>query len=169
MDYLLKRSHRKTLALEVTRDMQVIVRAPWQVSQRQIDDFMADRADWLARALAKQVQALERHPEPTESELSCLLEQARQVIPPRVAYYAALMGLVPTAVKVNKARGRFGSCSAHNRLNFSCRLLRYPMAAIDYVVVHELAHIVHKNHGPAFYALVESILPNYRERRGLLR
>lgn len=56
-----------------------------------------------------------------------------------------------------------------NGLCFSWRLMQYPPEAVDYVVVHELAHIVHKNHGNAFYALIGSVLPDYPARRALLR
>lgn len=86
-----------------------------------------------------------------------------------MAYYSARMGLVPTGLKVTSARRRYGSCSGKNSLCFSCFLMRSPMEAIDAVVVHELAHIRYKNHGPEFYALVESILPDYRTRKALLQ
>ena len=86
-----------------------------------------------------------------------------------VAHYAARMGVCPCGITVTGARTRFGSCSPKNRLCFSWRLMQYPDAAIDYVVVHELAHIVHKNHGAAFYAAIASVLPNYQDRIRLLK
>lgn len=79
------------------------------------------------------------------------------------------MNLYPTGLKITSARTRFGSCSGKNSICFSWRLMDYPELAIDYVVVHELAHIVHKNHGPQFWALVERYLPDYRARRAMLR
>ena len=79
------------------------------------------------------------------------------------------MGVQPAGIAITGARKRFGSCSGKNRICFSWRLMAYPEAAIDYVVVHELAHIRHKNHGPDFYAFVQEILPDWRERRALLR
>ena len=94
---------------------------------------------------------------------------ARDHIPKRVEYYAALMGLRPAWVKITGAKKRFGSCGPENGLCFAWRLMRYPEAAIDYVVVHELAHIVHKNHSPAFYKLIERYLPDWRERMALLK
>ena len=81
----------------------------------------------------------------------------------------SIMGLTPAAVTITGARKRFGSCSASNRICYSWRLMQYPEEAVDYVVVHELAHILHKNHGKAFYACVEEVLPDWRERRRLLR
>lgn len=72
-------------------------------------------------------------------------------------------------MRITAARTRYGSCSGKNSLSFSCFLVNYPDQAIDLVVVHELCHIRVKNHGPAFYALLEQYLPDYRERRQLLR
>ena len=63
----------------------------------------------------------------------------------------------------------FGSCSGKNRLSFSLYLMAYPETAIEYVVVHELAHIRHHDHSPAFYREVEAYLPDWRARRALLR
>ena len=74
-----------------------------------------------------------------------------------------------SGITITAARTRFGSCSPKNRLCFSWRLMAYPEEAIDYVVVHELAHLVHRNHGPEFYALVASILPDHKQRRALLK
>ena len=72
-------------------------------------------------------------------------------------------------VTITGAEKRFGSCSARNSICFSWRLMQYPDEAVDYVVVHELAHIQEKNHGRAFYALVGRYMPDWRERRALLK
>lgn len=79
------------------------------------------------------------------------------------------MNLYPTALKITSAKTRFGSCSGKDSICFSYLLMRYPDEAIDYVVVHELAHIKHKNHSKAFYTLIEKYLPDYKEREKLLK
>ena len=86
-----------------------------------------------------------------------------------MAYWSEATGLVPTGIKITAAKKRYGSCSGKNSLCFSWRLMLYPPEAIDYVVVHELAHIRHHNHSPAFWAFVEQTLPDYRQRQSLLR
>ena len=105
----------------------------------------------------------------TEEEIAVLREKARTYIPARVKYYSERMGLFPSAVKISSAAARFGSCSAKNSLNFSYRLMQYPAEAIDYVVVHELAHIKHHNHGKEFYALIGQYLPDYKKRIEILK
>ena len=79
------------------------------------------------------------------------------------------LGVTPTGIKITSAKKRFGSCNGKNSICFSLYLMQYPQAAIDYVVVHELCHIRHHDHSPAFYRLVESVLPDYKERERLLR
>ena len=79
------------------------------------------------------------------------------------------MGLIPTAVKISSATKKFGSCSGKNSLNFSYRLMMYPPEAIDYVVVHELAHIKHHDHSKDFYKLIEQFMPDFRQREVLLK
>ena len=158
--YELIRSGRKTLALEITRDCRVVVRAPRRLSQARIDDFVASHAGWIARHLEQQRR---------RAEIGALKEKARQVLPPKIAYYSEKMGLFPTGVRITSARTRYGSCSGKNSLCFSCFLMNCPDAAMDLVVVHELCHIQVKNHGPDFYALLEQVLPDWRERKKLLR
>lgn len=167
--YRLVRSSRKTLSLEITQDCTVLVRAPSRLARAKIDEFVAAHADWIDAHLQAQRERALRNPEPTAEEAQALVDRARDILPARVAHYAHRMHVVPTGLKITGARKRYGSCNSRNSLCFSYLLMRYPDAAIDYVVVHELAHIVHKNHGPDFHALVESILPDWRARRALLR
>lgn len=166
--YTLIRSSRRTLSLEITRELTVQVRAPLRCPREEIDRFVQRHENWIAVHLEKQRQRMETHPEPTEEERQALIDRARRVLPERVAHYAAIMGVQPSGITITGARRRYGSCSGKNRLCFTWRLMAYPDEAIDSVVVHELAHIVHKNHGPDFYALVKSVLPDYDQRKKLL-
>lgn len=168
MDYVLIRSDRRTLALEITREGGVVVRAPRRCPQGEIDRVLKSRADWIAVRTERQKERIAARPEPDGVLRAALAEKAAEELPARVARYAGRMGLAPAGVSITGARKRFGSCSAKNRLCFSWRLMQYPDEAVDYVVVHELAHIVHKNHGPQFYALIASVLPDYKARRKLL-
>jgi len=94
---------------------------------------------------------------------------AKSHITQRVKFFTPQMCVTPTAVKINSAMRRWGSCSSRKSLNFSWRLIMADDAIIDYVVVHELAHIKEMNHSARFWAVVEGILPNYRERKYKLK
>ncbi|MFO7878670.1 MAG: M48 family metallopeptidase [Bacteroidota bacterium] len=86
-----------------------------------------------------------------------LREEARDVLPERVWKFADQHHLKPASVGITNAKTRWGSCSSKNRLNFSVYLMMLPDELIDYIVLHELAHTVHKNHGPHFYALLDKL------------
>ena len=167
--YEIIRSRRKTLALEITRDCRVLVRAPMRLSAAAIKAFVEKHAGWIDRHLARQrKQAASAPPEPTVEEIAALKAAARAILPEKVAYWSHRMGVTPTGIKITTARKRYGSCSGKNSLCFSCFLMNCPEEAIDLVVVHELCHIREKNHGPRFYALLSHYLPDHAERKKLL-
>ena len=168
-EYELIRTNRRTLALEGTPDCRVVVRSPMRVSRKRIDEFVSAHVEWIETHLSRQRARRESHPEPTEEEQQELIRRAKEILPGKVAAYSAVMGLYPAGITITGARKRFGSCSGKNRICFSWRLMAYPEAAIDYVVVHELAHIRHKDHSRAFYDCVARVLPDWRERRELLK
>ena len=168
-DYTLIRARRRTMSLQLDRDGRAVVRAPYGVKKEFIDRFVAEHEVWLARAREKQQNRRLAHPEPTDEERKALLARAKEYLPMRVDYWSGIMGLTPTGLKITSARTRFGSCSGKNSLCFSWRLMQYPPEPIDYVVVHELAHILHHDHSPAFYALIERYMPDWRERMKLLK
>lgn len=167
--YELIRSRRKTLALEITRDGRLLVRAPLRCSQARIDAFVGAHAAWIEKHVAIQRErAARRPPAPTAADIEALKARARAELPEKIAYWSEKMGVTPTGFRVTTARKRYGSCSAKNSLCFSCFLMNCPEEAVELVVVHELCHIREKNHGPRFYALLERVLPDWRERKNLL-
>ncbi|MCL2808250.1 MAG: M48 family metallopeptidase [Coriobacteriia bacterium] len=87
----------------------------------------------------------------------------------KVTYYAKHLNVVPMAVKINGAKTRWGSCSSKMNLNFSWRLIMADEATVDYVVVHELAHLIEMGHNERFWAIVASVLPDYKERQKQLK
>jgi len=90
---------------------------------------------------------------------------AKAHIANRVSTYAAQMNVTPAEIKINNAMKRWGSCSSKKSLNFSWRLIMADDSVIDYVVVHELAHLVEMNHSSQFWAVVAGILPDYPARK----
>lgn len=96
-------------------------------------------------------------------------EKARELIVQRVLYYGSFFDSKPLAVHIKEQKKRWGSCTYDNKLLFNWRCIMARSEALDYVVVHELSHMVHKNHSPAFWQLVETILPGYRQEKKWLK
>ena len=117
----------------------------------------------------RQAKRREKMPDIREEDKAFYVKKAKAILPLKIDQYAERMGVQPAGLTVTSAKTRFGSCSGKNRLSFSWRLMAYPEAAIDYVVVHELAHIRYKDHSRAFYGFIESILPDYKDRIRLLK
>lgn len=165
------RSDRTTVALEITKELTVRIRAPKHATDAELYAIAEKHTQWIEKhmEIQKRRQSARTAYDLTEEDAEALKKLARQVIPPKVEYYAKLMGVKPKSVKITSAHTRFGSCSGQNGLCFSYILMRYPEEAIDYVVVHELAHIKHHNHSRSFYALVGKYLPDYKRREKMLR
>lgn len=98
-----------------------------------------------------------------------LRKEARAWVTERIAFYAPRMGVEPTGLKITSAATRWGSCNGRNSLCFSYRVACLPQALLDYIVVHELAHIREHNHSDRFWAEVGRFMPDYAERRAQLR
>lgn len=88
--------------------------------------------------------------------------EAKQFLPQRVAYFAKKFGFTFRNIVIKNSRTRWGSCSATNNINLNLHLMRLPAHLRDYVILHELAHTVEKNHGPHFWALLDRISGNAR-------
>ncbi|MBM7556838.1 M48 family metallopeptidase [Halanaerobacter jeridensis] len=94
---------------------------------------------------------------------------ADQKIRERVKKYQEQIGEAPNLIKVKKQKKRWGSCSSKRNLNFNWKLIMAPMSVVDYLVVHELAHLKYPNHSKEFWQLVEAVIPNYEEKQEWLR
>ncbi|MBF0097426.1 MAG: M48 family metallopeptidase [Magnetococcales bacterium] len=108
------------------------------------------------------------------TELQTVLEQwfrqqASLYLPVRLQAWAARMGLQYQRVTIRNPKSRWGSCSSLGSINLNWRLIWVPVCLGDYVLVHELSHLRHMNHSPAFWRVVASFVPEYQEYRRRLR
>ncbi len=169
MDTQIIYSDRKTIAIEVNKAGRVTVRAPFGTSMKLISAFVEEKKPWIETTVEKMREREKAHPKKSEEEIKALIRRAKEELPPIVERYSSLMGVKPTHFSVTRATTRFGSCSGKNAISFSCFLMDYPYEAIEYVVVHELAHIKQHNHSKKFWAEVDNILPDRKEREKLLK
>ena len=166
---ILVRSSRRSMCIEVKSAKEVIVRAPMKTSLAVIDKFVRQRSAWIEKALERATARENKTPHLSPDEMKKMKREALVYFNERIEYFSDLTSLYPKKISVSVAKKRFGSCSADNKIRLSVYLMFYPKEAIDYVVLHELAHIKHKNHKKQFYALIEKYMPDYKERIKLLR
>lgn len=98
-----------------------------------------------------------------------LKRETLRIVEEKVMRYKVLFNIIPKEIKVKKLKSRWGSCSYDNVLVFNSKLIMFRNEAIDYVVIHELCHMIHKNHSKDYWALVKNIMPNYEEEHKYLR
>lgn len=204
------RSRRRSLALIVTPQAELVVRAPLIMPRIVINNFIRRKINWIKRKIeAAQLQNQGFKPkqfvngedflylgktyrlkiveskniaisdflefprkfltQPKENLTEWYKLEAKERFLESAERYAQIMGLKYSKLKVSSAQKRWGSCTASNTLNLSWRLILAPQEIIDYVVVHELAHIQEKNHSCRFWNKVAAILPDYRLRKKWLR
>lgn len=96
-------------------------------------------------------------------------QKAEKKIPDRIKFYAPKMGVSPNDIRVMELQGRWASCSSNGGLNFNWKCSMASLKSLDYIVVHELAHLIVPDHSPAFWHIVEKVMPDYQERIGWLK
>lgn len=166
------RSGRRTLSVEISRDLRVIVRAPRHLPEREIARFLVERSGWIEsrlEAARRRLALASDTPKLSEEEMRELRSRAMETIPPRVEHYSSLLGVSCGHISYRFQRTRWGSCSSKGNLSFNCLLELCPPEVLDYVVVHELCHRRHMDHSARFWAEVELMLPDYMARRTWLR
>lgn len=129
---------------------------------------MLQHKKWIEKHLAV-IADKKSSAELSDDEIAGLKAAAKAFIPERTEYYAEILGVKPTGIRITSAAKRYGSCSSRNSLCFSYRLMLHPKEQIDYVIVHELAHIKEHNHSPAFYKIIARYMPDYKDRIKALR
>lgn len=159
------RSKRWTIAIEVKKDLRIVVRVPLEMKDNDIQRFVMEKQRWIEKHLQIVKKRNEEKETPfTVEEIHALADAALKDLLQRVAKYAPIVGVTVGRITIRNQRSRWGSCSAKGNLNFNCLLMLCPEEVRDYVVVHELCHRKELNHSPAFWSLVECVLPGYKEQ-----
>lgn len=159
------KSDRHTVSIEVRPDGKVTVHAPKRMTYREIEKFIEEKSGWIEKTIAKYNTVLPAEIIPyTDAELKEMTDTAKRIIPPRVEYYAKLMGITYGNITIRHPKTRWGSCTSKGNLSFNCLLTQVPPEILDSVIVHELSHRKEMNHSERFYAEILKIMPDYHER-----
>jgi len=164
--YTLTRKRIKNWNLRV-REGQALLSVPLRVRDAQADEFVASRADWILRALERQSQRGRQPLEqlPRQQCADILIRAVERVYP-----LAAALGVAHPQLRMRKMKSQWGNC--HYRqgyITLNTALASCPEGLQDYVALHELVHFLHPDHGPGFYAVMDSLMPDWKQRRKALK
>ncbi len=168
MEYTLIYSDRKTISISV-KDGKITVRAPKGTSKSIIESFITKNKKWVETHIEKEKARIDKFEALSNDDIKKIKKDAKGYLSQRTAYYANIMGLKYGRITITSAKTRFGSCSSKGNISYSYRLMLYPELARDYVVVHELAHLVEMNHSKRFYSIIEKYMPDYKLRKRMLK
>ena len=168
MEYKVIYSIRKTVSISVDKCF-ITVKAPVGTAEETIKDILQKHSRWIEKHIEIQKRKTSLLEELTEDDIKALKKAAKKYFKEKTEYYSNLMGLKYGRITITSAQKRFGSCSSIGNISFSYRLMLYPEPAREYVVVHELAHLLEMNHSKRFYRIIESVLPDYKWRKSLLK
>ena len=163
------RSRRKTIAIQIDRNGQVILRTPYGITKRQAEKFLDEKKDWILKNIRQVENRKTDQIMISEEQRREGIERAKRIFPERTAYFALRMSVDYGRITIREQKTRWGSCSSKGNLNFNWKLVLLAPELLDYVVVHELAHRREMNHSKNFWKIVEAELPDYRERRRRLK
>ena len=199
------RTNRRTISLTITKEGELVVRAPKRLGMDYIVKFIESKDKWISRKRKEieennsfnfnikslkefllfgkiyerqEVEKLKKIEVSnfqfyipagiTDEEVKDLLikfykNTTKLIIENRLEYFAKLMNLNYACAKVDNCKTRWGSCDSKGVIKFNLRLAMLPHKTIDYIVIHELAHLVEFNHSKNFYKVIESVMPEYKQ------
>lgn len=159
------RSDRSTIAIRITDAGEIEVLCPRTATEKELQQVLDRHSRWIQKQVQK-VKTMGTKGSPfSEEEIQCMIRLAKKIIPQKAAYFAARLGVTYGRIAIRRQHTKWGSCSSKGNLNFNCTLMKAPEPVLDYVVVHELCHRLEMNHSPAFWKLVEGMIPDHKARR----
>lgn len=165
-EYIIKKSRRTTISVQITPDQKLLVKAPAYTSIKEVEEFLREKRDWIIKQINRTKVTSQQAAQMgilSDKEIRKLKLDAKKIIPERVEYYAKLSGITYNRIFIRLQKSRWGSCSIEGNLNFNALLALMPLEVLDSVVVHELCHRRHMDHSKAFYDEVLKIFPDYKK------
>lgn len=162
IEYEIKKSKIKNLYIKI-KNGKVIVSAPNRTSNKQIEDILKNKIDWICKSVDTQNQN-KKEERVTEKQLHVLEEKIREY----VSKYSNLIAK-PNIVRIRNINTAWGSCSSNKNITISSKLANKTDKQIEYVVLHEISHLKEMNHSDKFWRIVETYMPEYKQIRKSLK
>jgi len=167
-----ERKNIKHLILRVKPDGTISVSVPLRVSEAEIKRFVAGREEWIRKSRLKMVSLAPAvaMPQWTPQEALGRFRQLKSLLVPLLGRWSEAMGVEYRGFRIKAMKSKWGSCNVRTHvLTFNLYLMKWPEECIEYVVVHEMAHLLVPNHSAAFYAVLDRYFPQWKACRLKMR
>lgn len=148
----------RSISIRVHPLKGVSVSVPYIVPYAVAIHFFEARREWILETMAKQKEKYKDVKVASPSEVEAMRRQAKAQLPGRLAELAARYGFTYNRVAIKHNATNWGSCSSKGNINLNLNIVRLPKVLQDYVLLHELCHLRHQDHGHAFHLLLEHVL-----------
>lgn len=164
-------SQRKSLAISISNKGEVIVKAPKFIKERQIEIFLNQNMNWIERKRKEALKDLEKsHKLIINSKQKVeYKKEARKIFLEKLERISKEIDIKYQSFRLSSAKKRWGSCNSRGKINLNWRLILTKHELIDYVILHELAHVKHLNHSKNFWDFVKKYDPNYKQKKKELK
>ncbi|MGN1298223.1 MAG: M48 family metallopeptidase [Clostridia bacterium] len=161
--YTLIKSRIKNMYIHI-KDGNVIVKAPNRLKEKYIYDFVNRKAKWIY----EKVKESKTNPKIQEKIEQEDMERLSKIVEESVRKYSITLGVAPKKVRIKDIKYAWGSCSSKRNISINMHLAKKEEKVIEYVVLHEICHLVYMNHSKDFWNLVEKHMPRYKEYKKML-
>lgn len=165
IEYTLIRSKIKNMYIQI-KEGKVIVKAPLKLKVKYIEEFVNKKSKWIYENLQKSKKIEERSKQEIKPED---IDRLYAIVSRNIDKYSSILKVKPNKVRIRNIKYAWGSCSTNKNITINMKLATKSNEIIEYVVLHEMCHLIHMNHSKDFWSLVENNMPEYKKYKKELK
>lgn len=163
IQYKIIKSKIKNLYIHI-KNGEVIVKIPTRISKKKAKEFVEKKAEWILEKVKEQQKQTQKEEKIEEQDIQRLAE----IVEKKIKKYSEKLQIKPNKVRIRDINYAWGSCSSKKNITINSKLAKKEEKVIEYVVLHEMCHLIHMNHSKEFWGLVERNMPEYKKYKNNL-
>lgn len=163
IQYKIIKSKIKNLYIHI-KNGEVIVKIPTRISKKKAKEFVENKAEWILEKVKEQQKQIQKEEKIEEQDI----QRLAKIIEKQIKKYSEKLQVKPNKVRIRNINYAWGSCSSRKNITINSKLAKKEEKIIEYVVLHEMCHLIHMNHSKEFWKLVENNMPEYKKYKNIL-
>ncbi len=163
IQYKIIKSKIKNLYIHI-KNGEVTVRIPARISKKRAKEFVEKKAEWILEKVKEQQNQIQKEEKIEEQDI----QRLAKIVEEQIKKYSEKLQIKPNKVRIRNINYAWGSCSSRKNITINNKLAKKEEKVIEYVVLHEMCHLIHMNHSKEFWKLVEKNMPEYKKYKNIL-